>query len=57
VESGTQHGFVSGLADNDSWKKHYYDFVELKASIEALSRRADKIQGGIIGLIQVWGGE
>jgi len=54
---GRSNGFVSGLADNDSWEKVYYDFFELKASIEALSRRADKIQDGIIGLIQVWSGE
>lgn len=51
------NGFVAGLADKDSWEKIYYDFFELRASVKALARRADKIQDGIIGLIQVWGGE
>jgi Mg2+ and Co2+ transporter CorA len=54
---GRSNGFVQGEADEDSWQKVYYDYFELRASIEALSKRADKIQEGIIGLIEVWGGQ
>jgi hypothetical protein len=42
---------VAKVAVNDSWEKIYCDFFEVKVSTEALSRRVDKIQDGIISLI------
>jgi len=43
--------------DDDSWESLYWDYSELKDSINALETRATKIQDGLIGLIQVHAGE
>lgn len=51
------NGFITSSQDHDTWEKVYYDFFELKASMYALGMRADKIQDGIVGLIQVWSNE
>ncbi|KFY24991.1 hypothetical protein V491_01938 [Pseudogymnoascus sp. VKM F-3775] len=54
---GRSNGLVKTQPKFDNWEKLYYDFIELRASTYALSRRADKIQDGIVGLVQVFGNE
>lgn len=53
---GRSNGLVADAADYDSWERVFFDFFELKASMDALEKRADKIQDGIVGLIQIWSG-
>jgi Mg2+ and Co2+ transporter CorA len=54
---GRSNGLVSEEAKDDSWESIFWDFVELKASIDALEKRANQIQDGLCGQIQVVGGE
>jgi Mg2+ and Co2+ transporter CorA len=54
---GRSNGLVSGEAKDDSWGSIFWDFVELKASIDALEKRASQIQDSLCGQIQVVGGE
>ena len=54
---GRSNGLVSQEAKDDSWGSIFWDFVELKASIDALEKRATQIQDGLCGRIQVVGGE
>lgn len=48
---GRSNGFVTDSAALDSWERLFYDFFELKASMDALEKRADKIQDGMLGLM------
>lgn len=50
---GRCNGLVAAEANEDSWEKIFWDFFEIKASLAALEKRADKIQDGLVGLIQV----
>jgi hypothetical protein len=54
---GRSNGFVTQAAYEDSWSRIYFDFFELRASMDALESRANKIQDGMVGLISVWNGE
>jgi hypothetical protein len=54
---GRSNGLVAEEANDDSWESVFWDFFELKASMDALEKRADKIHDGLLGLIQVVGGE
>jgi hypothetical protein len=54
---GRSNGLVSQETNDDSWESIFWDFVELKASIDALEKRATQIQDGLCGQIQVVGGE
>jgi hypothetical protein len=47
------NGLVGDPVEEDSWESIFGDFHELKASMDALGQRADKIQDGIVGLIQI----
>ena len=48
---GHSNYFVTDSNDVDSWEMLYSDFFELKASMDALEKRADKIQDGMLGLM------
>ena len=50
---GRTDGLVSTEDEEDSWERLYYDFFELKASIDALEKRADKIGEGMLGMLSV----
>ncbi|KAK4445681.1 hypothetical protein QBC34DRAFT_441512 [Podospora aff. communis PSN243] len=51
---GLSNGLVGTEKDDEfTWDRVYYDFFELKASMDALANRADKIQEGIIGLLSI----
>lgn len=50
---GRVNGLVAETPGDDTWERIYWDFYELKAQMDALSNRADKIHDGFIGLIQV----
>ncbi|KAK1749746.1 hypothetical protein QBC47DRAFT_365808 [Echria macrotheca] len=50
---GLTNGLVGSEKDDSSWDAVYYDFFELKASIDALASRADKIQEGMLGLLSI----
>lgn len=54
---GRSNGLVAAESNDDSWQSIFWDYFELKASMDALEKRADKIQDGLTGLIQVVGGE
>ena len=47
------NGLIGDPVEEDSWESIFGDFHELKASLDALAQRADKIQDGIVGLIQI----
>ena len=47
------NGLVGDPVEEDSWESIFGDFHELKASMDALEQRADKIKDGIVGLIQI----
>src|SRR5438034_376325 len=44
------NGLVADASDSYSWENLFYDFLELKASMDALEKRADKIHDGMVGL-------
>jgi hypothetical protein len=50
---GLSNGLVGSEKDDDTWDRVYYDFFELKASMDALEKHADKIQEGMIGLLSI----
>jgi len=51
---GLSNGLVGTEKDDEfSWDRVYYEFFELKASMDALANRADKIQEGMIGLLSI----
>lgn len=50
---GRSNGLVGHAESDDSWQRVYYDFFELSASMDALEKRADKIQDGILALLSV----
>jgi len=54
---GRNNGLISEETSDDSWGSIFWDFVELKASIDALEKRASQIQDSLCGQIQVVGGE
>jgi hypothetical protein len=54
---GRSSGLVSAEMKDDAWESIFWDYFELKASMDALEKRADKIQDGLVGQIQVVGGE
>jgi len=47
------NGFQEDTEDKDSWWKIFWDFQELRATMETMQIRADKIQEGIIGMISI----
>jgi hypothetical protein len=51
------HALTAEDISNDTRASIYWDFSELEISIDALASHADKIQEGLVGLIQVYGGE
>jgi hypothetical protein len=50
---GRANGLVTQPASEDSWERIYWDYYELRAQMNALGERADKIQDGLVGLISV----
>ena len=44
---------IATKADTYSWWSIFWDFYELKASMDILEKRASKIHDGLIGMIQV----
>jgi len=51
---GLSNGLVGTEKDDEFTRDRvYYDFFELKASMDALANRADKIQEAIIGLLSI----
>jgi hypothetical protein len=51
---GRPNGFIATEREKDSWWSIYWDFFELRASLEALEKRADKIHDSIISMIGVF---
>jgi Mg2+ and Co2+ transporter CorA len=50
---GRSNGLVADAAEDNTWARVFYDFFELQASMDALEKRANKIQDGILGLLSV----
>lgn len=50
---GRGSGVVTEATREDSWQRIYWDFFELKSSMDALEKRADKIQDSMVGQIGV----
>lgn len=50
---GRSNGLVAEEAEDNTWDRVFYDFFELQASMDALEKRADKIQDGIFALLSV----
>lgn len=50
---GRGNGVVSEVTREDSWQRIYWDFFELMTSMDALEKRADKIQDSMVGQIGV----
>ncbi|KIW35071.1 uncharacterized protein PV07_01792 [Cladophialophora immunda] len=53
INLGRPNGFVAKNEDQDSWWSIYWDFYELKQSMDALEKRATKIYDSLVGEIQV----
>ena len=53
INLGRPNGFVEENEDKDSWWSIYWDFYELKQSMDALEKRATKIYDSIVGEIKV----
>jgi hypothetical protein len=51
---GRPNGFITTQREKDSWWNIYWDFFELRASLEALEKRADKIHDSMISMIAVF---
>ncbi|KAH0559167.1 hypothetical protein GP486_004298 [Trichoglossum hirsutum] len=51
------NGFMATKDMSDSWWNIFWDFYELKVSMETLQKRATKIHDGIVGQIGVVGSE
>ena len=54
---GRPNGFIATRSEKDSWWSIFWDFYELKASMDTLEKRASKIHDAIIGQIGVVGRE
>jgi len=56
-DNGYNKGLSDGLsgqdADGDTWEALYYDFFELKAGVDALEKRADKIAESMLAMMNV----
>ncbi|EXJ70155.1 uncharacterized protein A1O5_06223 [Cladophialophora psammophila CBS 110553] len=53
INLGRPNGFLKENEDPDSWWSIYWDFYELKQSMDALEKRATKIYDSLVGEIQV----
>jgi hypothetical protein len=54
---GRSNGLIARETSDDSWQSIFWDYFELKASMDGLEKRADKIQDGLTGLIRTVSGE
>jgi hypothetical protein len=54
---GRPNGFLATSDGGDSWRSIFWDFFELKKSMDALEKRATKIHDSTIGMIEVVSGE
>jgi len=50
---GRSNGLRGADGNYDTWETLYYDFFKLKASIDTLKRRSDKIQDYILGMLNL----